>query len=187
MILRKLAVLAMFCVSPFVLNSSVAAEEKANPEAYEGLRTLALTVARKDLALPNPKSPATPWGLIMDTAFEEGGSSSVIAFADGTASIYLSSGGGYIGGDGHSKIRHAVSDLMPLAAKYIAEAIPVKSSPLPDKGHSTFYFRTDSGLFAATAPEELLGEGHHKLSPLYFGVQKVITEYRLLAESVEKN
>ena len=158
-------------------------DQKADPRSYGALRNLALTVTRTELELPQPESPKTPWGVLMDTAFDEGGTVTVIAFADGTASIYLSSGGGYIGGDSDTKIRKAVQQLLATAKQYQPESKPAATQPLPAKGRTVFYFRTDSGIYTAEAAEGELANGKHRLSPLFLAVQKVITEYRLLSES----
>ena len=68
----------------------------ARPETYSGLRNLILQGSRQKFGLP-PASPAEPYGVLMDWGVSSG-TASVVAMADGTATIYFSSGGGYLAG-----------------------------------------------------------------------------------------
>lgn len=178
--LQALAAAILMTVSPAF------AQNTEDPDSYTGLRNQALSVTRQRLKLPAPSAKTKPWGVIMDTAYPDGKISTVVTFENGSASIYLSTGGGYIGGDKHSKIRQAVEALMVLAVRYQPAAVPVKSADLPEPGEVRFYFRTDAGVFTSRAFEDELAGGQHRLSPLYYAVQKVITEYRLLDESAKK-
>jgi hypothetical protein len=49
-----------------------------------------------------------------DSSFKDGGSYTVVAFADGSASIYLSTGGGHIGGVAHENVRKAAKALVDM-------------------------------------------------------------------------
>jgi len=123
---------------------------------------------------------ATPWGVVMDWGVTNG-SATVVAFSDGHASIYLSGGGGYLGGaESHDSIRNAAKKMIAIAAECQLQANPTKSYPLPERGHVTFYFLTDSGIFSAAATEDDLGKHHGSMSKLGDAAQEVITQYRLI-------
>src|SRR5262245_46714788 len=77
---------------------------KADPAAYQGLRSLALDGSRSSLGLPAGASANEPWGVLMDTSYMDGVSYTVLAVADGNASIYLSNGGAFLGGVGHESV-----------------------------------------------------------------------------------
>jgi hypothetical protein len=117
----------------------------------------------------------------METGFPEG-SFTLVALSDGNASIYLSSGGGSIGGGGHETIRKAARAMVALAAKFQPQAAATKEFPLPKNGQTIFYLLTDSGAFTTNAPERDLGEDRHPWSPLFQTGHEVIGQYRLIEE-----
>ena len=150
---------------------------KALPDVYNGLRTQMLQSSRSKLNLPQASTPKTPWGVVMDWGVTKG-TATVVALSDGHASIYLSSGGGYMGGgQSHDAIRKA-------AQKFVATAADVQTLthlttvyPLPQRGDVTFYFLTDVGVFVASASEKELSSHQHPLSSLSDAAQTIIAEY----------
>jgi hypothetical protein len=166
----------------FLAHAQSESQGKADPEVYQGLRSLALAGSRSSLGLPAGASANEPWGVLMDTSFTDGGSYTVLAVADGNASIYLSSGGGFLGGIGHESVRKAAKAMVSAAKTVQPKMALTTSYPLPKGGHTTFYVLTDAGVFAATASEEALGLKQHELSPLFYAAQEVITQYRLIHE-----
>lgn len=65
---------------------------------------------------------------------------------------------------------------------FLAHLQPVDEFPLPGEGETQFIAVTADGTRAARAPEEVLGNGGHELSPLFYAAQDVITQIRLLDE-----
>jgi hypothetical protein len=110
------------------------------------------------------------WGMDRGTA-------TVIAFSDGSASVYLSSGGGFIGGKSQEAVRKAAQEMVAAAAECLAQAHATTSYPLPQRGEVIFYLLTDEGVFAASAPVQELMSGRHGLSRLGGAAQNVITQY----------
>lgn len=155
----------------------------ANPAIYPELREKALSGSRTALALPPVAGPTEPWGVLMDIGFTDGGSFTTVAMSDGSASIYLSSGGGFIGGHSHEAIRTAAQSFVKSAAAFQAQMKITKIFPLPAAGQTTFYVLTDSGVYTASASEQYLGEQKHRLSPLFYAGQELITQYRLIQQS----
>lgn len=156
-------------------------ERDARKATFADLRMQALTASRSAFGLDATSSPTTPWGVVMETGFAEG-SFTLVALSDGSASIYLSSGGGSIGGGAHETIRNAAQAMVTLAAKFQSQAKVTKDFPLPKDGQTTFYLLTDSGVFTASAPEEDLGEERHAWSPLFHAGHEAITQYRTVEE-----
>jgi len=113
------------------------------------------------------------WGVTEGTA-------TVVAFSDGSASVYLSSGGGFIGGSSHESIRKAAQNMVTIAADFQPSAIATTTYPLPRHAQVIFYFLTDAGIFTANAPQEELSSHRHPLSKLGDAAQNVITQYRLI-------
>ena len=155
---------------------------KADPAKYQVLRNQALGWSRTALGLPAPSVPTEPWGVVMDISFEDGGSYTIVAVADGNASIYLSSGGGFIGGIGHESVRTAAKAMVAAAKTFQPKTTLTTSFPLPKAGDTAFYLLTDSGVFTTSASEEALGEKRHELHPLFYAGQEVVTQYRLIDE-----
>ncbi len=113
------------------------------------------------------------WGLATGTA-------TVVALSDGNASVYLSSGGGSIGGaQSHESIRKAGKKMLAVAAECQPQTQATTSYPLPQTGEVIFYLFTDAGVFTASAPEEELRTQRHSLSKLGDAAQNIITQYRL--------
>jgi hypothetical protein len=121
----------------------------------------------------------------METGYPEG-SATLVAMADGSASIYLSGGGGMIGGIGHETIRNAAQHFVQLASLFQPQMKGTTDFPLPRKGETNFYILTDAGVFTASAPENELGENRHALSTLFHAGHAVIAEFLLLDKGRNK-
>ena len=152
---------------------------KADPAVFKGLRKQALETARPAFGLPQPSAPTQPWAILMETGMGDY-CVTVLAVTDGTASIYLSNGGGFIGGgERFEAIRTAAKAMVEAGNQLRSHLIATTNYPLPAPGETVFYARTDAGVLTAKANEEELGAGNHGLSPLFFAGQNVITQYRL--------
>jgi hypothetical protein len=148
---------------------------------YVALRHQALHRSRVELGLTKPFEATKPWGVLMETTDEEA-SVTVFALSDGNASIYLSTGGGFIGGAGHEAVRHAAFNMVRVAGALVPLLSPTESFPLPNLGGTIFYLRTEAGMLTGVAMEDELRQRRHPLAPLYFAGQDVITQYRLVSE-----
>ncbi|MBZ5719154.1 MAG: hypothetical protein LAO03_02130 [Acidobacteriia bacterium] len=147
-------------------------------QTYLALRHQALQGSRKASGLAAPSTLAEPWGVVMDMALGNG-SATVAALSDGSASIYLSGGGGFIGGRSQQPVRDAAKKTVEEAKKCRPLMRATTSFPLPEKSEVAFYLLTDAGIFAAIASEELVGTPSHPFARLYAAAQDVITQYRL--------
>ena len=76
----------------------------------------------------------------MDRGVEKG-TVTVVAFASGEASIYLSSRGGFIGGSHpHETIRKTSIGMVTVAPRCQPLAQPTLEHPLPERGSIKFHF-----------------------------------------------
>jgi deazaflavin-dependent oxidoreductase (nitroreductase family) len=155
-----------------------------DPRVFTDLRAQALHASRESLSLAAPSSPTTPWGVLMETGYPEA-TATVVAFADGSASIYLSTGGGFIGGMSHETVRRAAIDMVRSAGSAQPHTNKTNTLPLPAQGQVVFYLHTDAGVFTGGASEQELGTRRHPLSSLFFAGHELITQYRLLHERGE--
>lgn len=151
----------------------------AAKHTYTDLRNRALQSTRTTLNLPPTADSTQAWGVLMDWGIPQG-TATVVALADGSASVYLSSGGGFIGGEGHETIRKAAQRMVSVAREVQAQMKATTTYPLPKEGEVVFYSLTDNGVFTAHAAEEDLKSGQGSLSKLANAGQDVISQYRLI-------
>jgi hypothetical protein len=147
-------------------------------EAYSRLRGMMLEGSRTKFSLTPTSKPTEPWGVVMDWGVKNG-TTTVVAMSDGSASVYFSGGGGYLGGKGQEPIRIAAQKAVEAA---ISVPLPEQSTtvyPLPEGGGVFFYLLTDAGVFMFRTSEQELNPSGHTLRKLGDAMQGVITEYRL--------
>jgi hypothetical protein len=153
-------------------------ELKENP--YDGLRQMAFGVSTEQLGLTDLKA-GDIYGVIMDWDLGEG-IMTLITYKTGDASMYLSTGGGVIGGGQHENVNKASKQFVKLADKYLDKAVKTDLTPIPDKNCVRFYFLTTKGKYYA---QEQMINFENKTSQWldYFEeANKVITELRLTTE-----
>jgi len=151
----------------------------ANP--YLGLRSLVLEGKRANFGLGPGSSPTQPFAIVSDWNDPEG-TTTIIAIADGSASVYRGKGPGSIGGgQAHESIRNAALKAVEAAAAAQPLMHATSEYPLPARGLVSFYLVADSGVFTATAARDDLLGGHSPLSPLAAAAQNIVSEYRRVA------
>jgi len=150
-------------------------------EVYAGLRQMALTGSRSKLGLAPTSSRTEPWGVLMDWGLQKG-TATVLAMSDGSASVYFSTGGGYIGGKGQEPIRIAAERAIEAAKLVRLPQSPTTAFPIPEQHGVFFYFLTDAGVFMFRTSEQELNTNGHPLRKLGDSMQGVITQYRLWDE-----
>jgi len=147
---------------------------------YGELRTMALGLTPADLGLGDlPGDQA--YGIVMDIDFD-GETATLTAFASGDASLYLSTGGGTIGGGEHAPVAQAAKRFVQAGSDNLDRMAKADDRPRPAAGQVCFYVLTSNGVFGATRPEDDLGEGRDPLSPLFYAGQEVITQLRLIED-----
>jgi hypothetical protein len=142
------------------------ASTETNP--FNGLRQRALTVDAKMIGISPGKGQI--WGAIVDLGMDTG-TATIVCFADGTTSLYLSTGGGIIGGGQHEAVRKVTRTFLAAASAQAAGFATASEYPLPAVGHVKFYLRRGADVLAADATEKELVSGKHALSPLFAAVQ----------------
>ena len=125
------------------------------------------------------RADGQPFGVVADIGFD-GGSATVVALLNGSASIHLSGGGGYTGGSGHEGVASAAKRAVQAARSATGAMHPTRTFPLPTAGNVTFYVLTSRGVMTASSPEDEIVETTNLLRSLYMAVQDVITQYRLI-------
>jgi hypothetical protein len=158
--------------------------ERSTPAAdiYADLRSIALTV--DPAAIERPEGE--PWSGALVAMMEIGmssGTATFVAIADGSVSMYTSSGGGVIGAGEHAAVRAAGDRFRATAAEARSQMLSTSDFPGPARGEVRFQLRTEDGGFTGVAPESALAAGRHSLSELYAAGQDLVTEIRLASPS----
>jgi hypothetical protein len=155
-------------------------------DVYFGLRNKMLQGSRKEFSLPPGTGANDPWGVVMDWGMEKA-TVTVVAVSDGSASVYFSSGGGFIGGGGQEPIKAAAQRAVESARSVPLSTRAAAPYPLPDRGGVVFYVLTDGGVYRTSTSEQELNSKGDSLRKLGDAMQGVITQYRLWSEKQKKS
>lgn len=154
----------------------------ARPEIYDGLRRQILQLDPASVGIsPSPTLPRV-WGLVMDMT-SDAGTATLVGLADGTTSLYLSSGGGVIGGGEHARIAGATRALLRVVEQRLDQMPTTTEAPLPTPGRVVLRAMTYHGQRAVDAAEDDLGHRRHPLADIFHAAHDVITELRLVDEA----
>jgi hypothetical protein len=130
---------------------------------------------------PTPDLPRV-WAVLMETGYPRG-VATLVALADGTTSLYLSSGGGMIGAGGHPHVAAATLRLLGAVEQQLDRMPATLDTDLPEAGRVALRALTYEGQHVVEADEADLGYGRHPLSPVFHAAHDVITELRLIDEA----
>lgn len=153
--------------------------KRSSPNAgtYADLRAMALTTTPEMLGLEDLSGP---YGVVMEMDID-GETATIVTFVSGDASLYLSTGGGVIGGGGHEPVRQAVAEFVREAGQSRALLSSTDEFPRPSPEQTRFYVLTPDGPLTAERATDALGEQKDDLSPLFYAGQAVLTQLRLTA------
>jgi hypothetical protein len=118
----------------------------------------------------------------MDTGYD-GATVSLVALADGTTSLYTSTGFGIIGGGGHEPVVRATLTLLSVLDQHLAAMQPAADAPLPAAGRTIIRAFTPAGQRSFEAAEDDLGNGRSPLSGVFHVAHTVISELRIIDEA----
>ncbi|HKW17305.1 MAG TPA: hypothetical protein VJO35_07355 [Terriglobales bacterium] len=152
-----------------------APQGKPPAEVYAGLRNMILT--------QRPSNFSGFWGVVMDMGMPNG-TATMIAVADGTVSMYTSTGGGIIGVGPHEGPKRVAAELLQFAPPFFAHCQPTTEFPLPKPGNTSFYLMGPDATVTAEAESQKLGSGQHALAPLFRKCHELLTEIRLVEQKL---
>ncbi len=151
-------------------------EQPPAADVYEGLRKQVLRLTPEQLGEAFADAPIL--ALLMETGYEQA-VATLVGVADGTSSLYFSNGGGVIGAGAHASVAEANARWLESGLTFLPELSEIADPPLPEQGVTQFVAVTPDGLRGASAREDELGSGAHRLSPFFYAAQDVITQIRL--------
>jgi hypothetical protein len=127
-------------------------------------------------------SASEPWCVLMEVGVPEG-IGTLVAFKDGTASLYFSTGKVIIGGGQHKDVSVAAKNLVTISKDYVSGMNKTQDYPLPDVGKVRFYMLTSPGIFTGEQLDEKeLADGAHPLSGLFYLGREVVTALQKIDE-----
>lgn len=162
--------------------------ETASPEpaqSYLQLRDRILRLQPAELGLAPTTTAPHVWGVLIETGYPVG-IATLICFADGTASLYFSTGGGMLGSGDYLPVAEASKVLVVQAESHLSQMASVTEIPLPTVGQVIFSCLTYSGICSAEAAEVTLKSGDHPLSRLFVLAHETLEQLRLSAEKIRR-
>jgi len=188
LIIAALGVVVILIIGVFlVLRSRAASTSLASSpsEVYTGLRNQFFAGSPSSIGITRTLQDNEPWAILMERNFP-GATVTLLSAANGDASVYFSTGGGFLGGIGQEKVNAAAQRFVALAQHYTNRMHPTTSYPLPGAGKVSFYVRTPQNVLTVEVDEQALLDGSSEFAPLFAAGDDVITEFRLASEQQEK-
>ncbi|MEM9650333.1 MAG: hypothetical protein AAF969_17800, partial [Bacteroidota bacterium] len=180
-----LGLIVVIIIVAFAMKSS---SLKKNKEAktdqlqqnpYYDLRNMAFQATPEQLGI-EPK-PNSVYGIIMDWDLGNG-IMTLISYQTGDASMYLSTGGGVIGGGQHESVISVVKTYLELGNSLLMSANHVEHSKLPESNTVNFYFLTEGGKLLRTENMVNFENGSSELYGLFNEANNVITQLRMISD-----
>src|SRR5687767_2633224 len=159
---------------------SAAVPGDAPPVAAAGSEALREKLLSRELLRDIPGDPdgdgiravVFDWGI-------DNGTATLVAFDDGTTSLYFSGGGGIIGAGAHDAVQRAAATFREEAGRVRGHLTPTDRFALPVGETSVFYLVTDSAtLTSGPIPNRDLERGKAPFGELANRAQRTITEIR---------
>lgn len=149
-------------------------------KTYTDLRSLVFGIDLSNLAQRRSDTVNRVWGVVMEAGYPQA-VITLLALADGTVSVYLSTGGGLTGLGDYEQISNASQRLIGLAAECTELCEAAYEFPLPQQGHTRFYLLTYLGTLAIEAAGQDL-DGPPAVAPLFHRGHELLEEIRGLGE-----
>lgn len=154
-------------------------ERKVPENSYEPLRTRAMHMTGGEMGYDRPDGV---FGVVMDWNL---GTIVITAasYFTGDASVYLSGGQAFIGGRSHESIVQAAKNFVREAQARLPLAQKTdRIEPVRTGGRVGFYLLTPQGRFYLEESMDAIENETAELLDLFLAGDRVVTEYRLLAE-----
>lgn len=167
---------------------TVAKQDTTSPKVYHtktntfnDLRGMAFSMTPEQLQLSLPEDKTLVYGVIMDWGIDTA-IATIVSYQTGDASMYLSSGGGVIGGGQHQNVNIAAKRFVALAQTYLGKATKTESNSLPQQDEVKFYLLTNKGTLAGQEIMRNFENNKSNWLPLFEEGNKVLSELRTTSE-----
>jgi len=155
-------------------------ENKSQENIYSDLRKMAFSTTTEQLELTD-LSDDKVFGLITEMAMHPG-TSTIVGYLSGDASIYLSTGGGFIGGGSHEDINLKVREIIDQIQKFSKKAHKIEIAELPKENEINFNFLTKKGVYQIKVNIKEIMNEKSEYTDLYKEVDKIMTLIRIKSE-----
>ena len=154
------------------------AEKTAEQNPYMQMRKMALDVTAEQLGFKIPEDSIKVYGIVTDLDMD-GGTATIVTYLTGDASIYLSSGGGFIGAGQHESVRKVTKKFVENGHLISFKGEKFENPDLPTKGNANFYFLSNMGKTRITESMSKMENGNSEYSKLFEELNIVMNEIRL--------
>jgi len=149
---------------------------------FAGLRNQILSLDPASIGLRPTTDRPRVWGALMDMGRPNDTWATIVALADGTTSMYTSTGGGIIGAGTRPAVAAASTAWLSTIERHLDLLPEATESPLPPSGFVAIRALCFGQHRAIEALEDDLGHGQHPAYALFRSAHGVITELRLIDE-----
>lgn len=148
---------------------------------FKGLRNMAFTTTPEQLGLSLLTDKTVVYGVVMDWGIGDA-IATIVSFQTGDASLYLSSGGGVIGGVQHQNVNSAAKQFVTIAQTFLSKTIKTEATPLPTTDEVNFYLLTNKGIFLGQETMKNFENNSSFWLKLFEEGNNVLTELRKTSE-----
>jgi hypothetical protein len=153
---------------------------KLKENKYNDLRKQVFGLTSDKLGLKS--NGKNPFLVVLDIGYDSV-TMTLITIIDGNASIYLSSGGGVIGGFKHDNVKNTAIRLVNESSEYISKMTLTTDFSVPMTGNAKLYAMTDNGVYFFEDKISNFESDKSELSKLYLLGHYAITEFRKISEN----
>jgi hypothetical protein len=150
---------------------------------YVGLRDTILSLDPTSVGIHQTAATPNVWGVVMDWSLDDA-VATIVSLADGTTSMYLSTGGGSLGAGEHPAAAAASLSAVRLAETMLDDFPGATGSPLPPRGRTALTLLTFSGLRRFEDDNAAFENDASRVSPVANAMQNVIHEIQVAEASV---
>ena len=152
--------------TPTVVETATANTSPGFSSIYVEMRAMAFSITPEMVGI-DPGSSDQTLALVVDWRLSEGEQATIVCMADGGMSVYLSNGGGAIGGGGHEDVRREVTGIISLTHDLQSEFSVCDEVPITEVDRMRFTRITGKAKYTTIASvDDLLDSGHplHQLA-----------------------
>ncbi|MDR2010671.1 MAG: hypothetical protein LBQ22_09335 [Bacteroidales bacterium] len=160
-------------------NETEVKKTKLDENPYQGLREQAISATPEQLQL-QLENEEELYGIVMDWNMGDA-IATVVSFKTGDASVYLSTGQGFIGGYAHETVVNSAKNFIVIGKRYLSKAKKTEKTEPMSKTGVNFYFLTKAGKFYIEEDFTLIENEKSEFLELFEAGNQVITEYRLIS------
>lgn len=145
------------------------------------LRAMAFAITAEQLDITLSVDETVVYGVIMDWEIGDG-VVTLVAYKSGDASLYLSSGGGIIGGGQHSNVNIVAKQFVGKAQSLLVHTVKTTKTELPERNGLNFHFLTNKGVFLGKENMDNIENSSSRWIGLFTEANNLITELRNISE-----